>query len=911
MSLLLLYRNNQGAIAVALTSASNSRSFATVAFSGNTPLQAATKARGGESTLLAGAVGLFTRSVARALGRVSTASLTGSVATYTTSQNINLTSLGGKDWAAFGYAASAASIERKLTGGSVISALSQVGGVTLLNYDNSPAGPFFSSTWTDGNPDASISNEKYVVYSNGPALGAGMSFTVPAGLVVQTLTVYVSVSYNFTAFTQGKLTATLSDASVSPYVDTSVQMTNGVANLLGKYTIIFSASSDNQTLTVSWVNNTSNAQNVQIYAAVLNSAVGPITLFALAASNTIGLVTIAGRASFMTSAAVVGNGLAGTSVKLGLRSVGKSAAIGVATFIGAIGLRAGGMAVGAARALGVIKTALSGSSAPISTARLDGFAGKVGLVVKGMAFSVGRLDGFSGKAALAAYSVAVGPARAAAATMGRLVARSVVIGPARAAGLFSAALRSASVSRGAGQAPISGKVLLVISAVASSAGRVAMSVRAILSTSALGIAIGRLDGFVGKIALKAVSMSTGSGRLDGFIGAVGLSARSAAVSLGRTVISVAPSVFLVAISSARSMGGAVSAGKLTLKSASKSAGFSASQLFGAINLKAIGIGLAAGRVASVVRAALQAITAAVAAAPKASSVGKTALAARTAANAVSLVGQSWIVQVVARSATVATSRAGAIFKTALQASATATGLARASTTGKIFLAARAGAAAIARAGISIIAAGFIFLVTSSRSSAAGRALSAGALKLSSRASAISSSLAGPAGKIQISARSGVVAAARAAMAVKTGFAAFSRGIAEGIGIPSGIVQLVSRGPVSPRGYAAASFVANLVSRSLGRTQAPAQITGILTITSTSSARSASVAKPSLFTPFTALSSFGRSVANSIALLFLKRRIFVDPDYVVRYPAPIRMVRSEPIRMVQYPAPIRMISYPTY
>jgi len=193
--------------------------------------------------------------------------LSGAVSTGTTTTFLNLTSLGSVDWAAFGYNSSAASIERKSTGGSLISTLTAVGGV-LANF-NEGVNPLYSSSWQDGNVHPSVANENYLVYNSG-GNGTGMSLTVPAGIKVQTLTLYVTVSFNAATLTQGKLTATLSDASAGPYTDTSVQMTNGAANLLGRYILTFAAASNSQTLTVTWVNNTANSQNVQLFAATLN-----------------------------------------------------------------------------------------------------------------------------------------------------------------------------------------------------------------------------------------------------------------------------------------------------------------------------------------------------------------------------------------------------------------------------------------------------------------------------------------------------------------------------------------------------------------------------------------------------------------------------------------------------------------
>lgn len=204
--------------------------------------------------------------------------LSGSVATFTTNQSINVTTLaasGLSDWAAFGaLSGTASSIERKATGGSAISALSQVGSIALGSSSHIASTPHWAVTWSDGTPDATPTPdpEGYIVFCSAPSgpANTGMSFTVPADTNLRTLDVYVAVSNNGTTTTSGKLTATLSDASAGPYVDTGVgTISTDSAAKLGHYTIQYEAASASQLLTVSWVNNTASGQNVQLFAAVI------------------------------------------------------------------------------------------------------------------------------------------------------------------------------------------------------------------------------------------------------------------------------------------------------------------------------------------------------------------------------------------------------------------------------------------------------------------------------------------------------------------------------------------------------------------------------------------------------------------------------------------------------------------
>ena len=205
----------------------------------------------------------------RELG-TSDGSLSGSVALFTANQTINLTTLGATDWIAFGFQGLPSSIERKSTGGSLISALTQVGAnpITHFNYNGTLAS--WQQTWTDGTPDAAATTESHAVYvpvTAGQGPGPGLSFTVLADTTLRTLKIYVISSFIGTS-TQGKLVATLSDGSALPYTDTSV--TSNSTNTMGVYTITYRAATAGQTLNVSWTNNTANAQNVVIQAVTLS-----------------------------------------------------------------------------------------------------------------------------------------------------------------------------------------------------------------------------------------------------------------------------------------------------------------------------------------------------------------------------------------------------------------------------------------------------------------------------------------------------------------------------------------------------------------------------------------------------------------------------------------------------------------
>jgi len=182
-------------------------------------------------------------------------SLSGTVTAVTTAQAFNLTTQGTTDWAAWGYGSG--NFEHSSAGGSKISNASVYGGGAMTSFASS----FLGSTWTNGTPDASVTNETNGFYNNG-GVGDGFQFTVPAGTTVQHLTVYVGGWAS-----GGTLTATLSDGSASTYTDSS--QSNGGNSYYAHYDLTFNAASAGKTLTVVW-KEASGTGNVTLFAATLH-----------------------------------------------------------------------------------------------------------------------------------------------------------------------------------------------------------------------------------------------------------------------------------------------------------------------------------------------------------------------------------------------------------------------------------------------------------------------------------------------------------------------------------------------------------------------------------------------------------------------------------------------------------------
>jgi uncharacterized protein YjdB len=174
----------------------------------------------------------------------------------TSSQVVNLTTIGTADWAHWpGY-------DHKNSGGSKISNFTLVGNGVASNY----SGDARSISWSDGIPTLTGSGNTSGNFVSG--IGNGFSITVPADTTSQTLMLYCGVYAG-----QGTLTAHLSDSSSPDYKDESISGF-GIA-VDANYAINFKAGSPNQTLTITWKLN-SFGGNVTLHGAALVSAI-PVT----------------------------------------------------------------------------------------------------------------------------------------------------------------------------------------------------------------------------------------------------------------------------------------------------------------------------------------------------------------------------------------------------------------------------------------------------------------------------------------------------------------------------------------------------------------------------------------------------------------------------------------------------------
>jgi hypothetical protein len=194
-------------------------------------------------------------------------SLSGAFATPQPS--IQLTTEGTADWAHWGLNA-ASDFNHKNNVTPQISNFTQIGSTAANRYANNP----IAYSWSDGTPTVSAASSTTGLYISGQ--GNGYRFTVPASTTPRSLRVYVGVWR-----AQGTLLAHLSDNSAPDYSDSSINVSVGTAS--GVYTLTYVAASNNQTLTVTFIQANATVGNVTLQAATLAGGAFPAD-FSIAAA---------------------------------------------------------------------------------------------------------------------------------------------------------------------------------------------------------------------------------------------------------------------------------------------------------------------------------------------------------------------------------------------------------------------------------------------------------------------------------------------------------------------------------------------------------------------------------------------------------------------------------------------------
>lgn len=174
--------------------------------------------------------------VARSAPAASGGSISGVEAAAASSYN--LTSLGTSDWAHWGRGGIYGNFDHKASGGSQISNVTAVGSGSHGGWAQTGR----TVSWTGGTPTSADSGDHGYIYgSNG--IGAGYSFTVPAGTSTHTVYVYLG------GYSSGStLTAQLSDGSAANYVATL----SSSGNYVNVIAVTYKAGSAGQTLKLTY-----------------------------------------------------------------------------------------------------------------------------------------------------------------------------------------------------------------------------------------------------------------------------------------------------------------------------------------------------------------------------------------------------------------------------------------------------------------------------------------------------------------------------------------------------------------------------------------------------------------------------------------------------------------------------------
>lgn len=179
--------------------------------------------------------------------------------------SVNLTTEGTADWAHWGRS-STNIYDHKAGVMPQISNYTKFGSPPVTQYNNN----LVAYSWTDGTPTSTASGTDTGIYFAGYT--NGFQLTAPADTTIRRLKVYVSV-YG----AQGNFQAFLSDASVPPFLDTSLD--NVFGDSYAVYTLDYAAASAGQKLTVRFRTQTIydyDFGNVTLQAVTLNGASIPL-----------------------------------------------------------------------------------------------------------------------------------------------------------------------------------------------------------------------------------------------------------------------------------------------------------------------------------------------------------------------------------------------------------------------------------------------------------------------------------------------------------------------------------------------------------------------------------------------------------------------------------------------------------
>jgi hypothetical protein len=188
---------------------------------------------------------------------------------------VDLTAAGTLDWAAWGDLTGTGPtyLEQKAGGTNQISDAATFG--DSASGPNQFGGSDVAYSWSDGTPDAAVTNEANGIYYFAYGGNNGFQLTVPAGTNKEILTLYMG-AYQTTAHFE----ASLSDQSSPDFVD------DDFVSPAAAYTVEFAAGTSNQTLTIT-VYGTVDVGNCTLLAATLAGPQPDITVQPVSLTNNV------------------------------------------------------------------------------------------------------------------------------------------------------------------------------------------------------------------------------------------------------------------------------------------------------------------------------------------------------------------------------------------------------------------------------------------------------------------------------------------------------------------------------------------------------------------------------------------------------------------------------------------------
>ena len=242
-----------------------------------------------------------------------------SVVRSTPTGTVNLSTT-ANDWVHWGLSTST-TVTRKAGVAPSIGAVAIVGAVPATRYTSHPV----AFTWTDGAPTTTATTNA-AIYVSG--VGNGFRLTVPADSIRRRLTLYVGVWR-----AQGRLVASLSDGSTPDYVDTGLNNAGGAT--AGRYTIEYQAGTANQTLTVTFTQESGDG-NVTLQAATLVDTVEAPDYLVFAAPST-RVVAPGGATTYNVSVTSTGGFVGGVALTVEGLPAGATATFAPSTIVGGSG----------------------------------------------------------------------------------------------------------------------------------------------------------------------------------------------------------------------------------------------------------------------------------------------------------------------------------------------------------------------------------------------------------------------------------------------------------------------------------------------------------------------------------------------------------------------------------------------